>query len=48
MLYIKEVRRKIETVRVGSEVFAGLLYRHKASVLADRDASHQSFSLDSL
>ena len=38
----------IETVRVGSEVFAGLLYRHKASVLADRDASHQSFSLDSL
>lgn len=44
----KEVRRKIETVREGCEVFAGLLYRHKASVLADRDASHQSFSLDSL
>ena len=39
----------MKQVRVGaSEVFAGLLYRHKASVLADRDASHQSFSLDSL
>ena len=33
---------------MGCEAFSGLLYRHKASVLADRDASHQSFSLDSL
>ena len=34
--------------RVGSEAFACLLYRQKASVLADRDASLQSFSLESL
>ena len=34
--------------RVGSEAFACLLYRQKASVLAVRDARLQSFCLESL
>lgn len=33
---------------MGSEAVAGLLYRHKTSMLKVRDASHRSVSLDSL
>lgn len=41
-----ELRTKNEWV--GSEVVAGLLYRHKTSMLKVRDASHLSVSLDGL